>query len=71
MIVRGWAVIDGGKINVCTVSDTRRAAIVNWLIVQKCVMVLASTTDEEIERLWWENRGTTAEVSVVVIDREH
>lgn len=32
--VEGWAVASRGKILVKTISDTRRAAIVNWLVTE-------------------------------------
>ena len=49
----GWAVIDGqGVLNVRTVSPTRRAAIVNWLLTDKGLMAFDVATDEQIERQW-------------------
>ena len=36
----GWAVIDDGKIKFRTVSDTRRAAMVNWLVTEHNCMIL-------------------------------
>ena len=55
--ISGWAVVDGGKINVRTVSDTKRAAMVNWLVVEKNLLVLASSSAEQIERMWWGVHG--------------
>ena len=53
MSEKGWAVIDAaGKIFVKTVSDTRRAAIINYLMVEKQVSITALHTDEDIESLW-------------------
>lgn len=52
--VGGWAVLDAKRgILINTVSDTRRAAIVNWLITERNEIVRASTTDEQIETMWW------------------
>lgn len=48
----GWAVVQGGEILVKTVSDTRRAAIVNWLVTEAEIMVLNSWTDDRIEAIW-------------------
>lgn len=48
----GWAVSDNSAIIVNTVSDTRRAAIVNWLVAGKNVMVYSETTDEQIDVMW-------------------
>lgn len=62
----GWAVIENGKIAVNTVSDTRRAVIVNWLVTTAGVLVLASWTDEHIETLWWKLHGE-AQVEQVTI----
>ena len=64
----GYAVIFDGKINVRTISDTRRAAIVNWLVVHGGCPILANTTDDEIEQLWANHRGG-AVVSMVTISR--
>lgn len=65
----GWAVVDGGKINVRTVSDTRRAAIINWLVVDRHLAVAINLTDEEIELLWYENGRRGVEVDYVTINR--
>ncbi len=46
-----YAVIRDDKIDVRTVSESRRAAIVNWLVVACDCPVFNVTTDEEIERL--------------------
>jgi hypothetical protein len=53
----GWAVLDDGQINVRTVSDTRRAALVNWLVTERNILILAQTSDEAIEALWHEACG--------------
>lgn len=50
--VLGWAVVDRNQIKIRTVSDTRRAAIVNWLCVEKGALVSNATTDEQIEVMW-------------------
>jgi hypothetical protein len=47
----GWAVVVNGAIDIDTVSETRRAAIVNWL-VRNGRPVYIWTTDAEIERAW-------------------
>lgn len=65
---QGWAVADPEGINVRTVSETRRAAIVNWLVVEKGVGVYRETTDEAIERLWRQLCGPS-EVMEVTIQR--
>lgn len=63
----GWAVISKDKIKVRTVSDTRRAAIVNWLVTERNILVRASWEDEDIERVWHENnRGDTQTICTVV-----
>lgn len=48
----GWAVTDDRGLNIRTVSETRRGAIINWLVVAARVLVLANQTDDEIEYLW-------------------
>ncbi len=63
----GWAVVSKGKILVRTVSDTRRAAIVNWLVTERQILVMASWTDEDIERMWHSsNRGDTQTICTTV-----
>lgn len=61
----GWAVVNGGKIDARTVCDTRRAAIVNWLVTNTEVF-----TDEAIERAWHTHCGdaicTTVQIKVTV-----
>lgn len=66
---QGWAVKDPKGINVKTVSDTRRAAVVNWLVVEKGVMVLNAATDREIEDLWRRLCGPS-EVTKVTIHQQ-
>lgn len=65
---RAFAVIVGEKIDVRTVSDTRRAAIVNWLVVDRSCLILRTDTDEQIEHLW-EQEGGDASVAAVEISR--
>ena len=65
-MVKGWAVNDPRGINVRTVSDTRRVAIVNWLVVEKGIGVTNSATDEIIERAWKELRGPSEVLEVSI-----
>ena len=65
---KGWAVIENGSINVNTVSSTRRAAIVNWLVVSGRMMVAATADDHMIEQAWNAMKGgraIAAEIEVV------
>lgn len=48
----GWAVRNGAELYVNTISATRRAAIVNWLVVCGGAYVTNDHTDEQIEMLW-------------------
>jgi len=64
----GYAVIYDDEIDVLTVSETRHAAIVNWLIVNRRTPIFNSTTDEQIEQLWNEHGGD-ATVAAVEINR--
>lgn len=48
----GFAVSSFGKIDVSTVSPTRRGAIVNWLVISARRKIYIWTGDEEIERHW-------------------
>ncbi len=65
---RAFAVIAGEKIDVRTVSETRRAAIVNWLVVSRACLISSMTTDEQIEALW-DEFGRDADVASVEISR--
>lgn len=48
----GWAIrLSDGKIDVRTVSPTRRAAIVNWLCVHGMTPTIHAT-DADIEATW-------------------
>lgn len=53
----GYAVVEDGKINVSTVSETERAAVVNWLVVARNQLVTRSATDEQIAQAFKELRG--------------
>jgi hypothetical protein len=68
MDASGWAVVKDGKIDVRTVCETRRAALVNWLVTEKRLFVTVFDVDEQIEH-WWaaHNDGaicTTVNVAV-------
>jgi hypothetical protein len=64
---KGWAVRESaGEILVKTVSDTRRAAIVNYLVVEHQFMVTRLHSDHEIENLW-RHYGKYADVLEVTI----
>ncbi len=65
---KAYAVVSDDKINVLTVSDTRRAAIVNWLVVDRGCLILRTDTDEQIEHLWEQEQGD-ASVAAVEISR--
>ena len=60
----GWAVIKESII-VNTVSSTRRAAIVNWLVASGRMTVMATVTDDMIEQAW---RILKGDASVVEVD---
>lgn len=64
--VIGWAVVADQKIKIRTVSDTRRAAIVNFLVTDRSCFIHGHMTDEEIERLWLQQRQG-ADVEFVTI----
>ena len=49
---KGWAVVQKGELLVRTVSPTRRAALVNWLVVEAAVRVGADWNDARIEHAW-------------------
>ena len=49
-MANGYAVTLSGEIDVRTVSPTERAAMVNWLIAARGVLVLADATDAQIRK---------------------
>lgn len=50
---KGWAVVtNGGDLLVRTVSDTRRAAIINYLVTEHRVLITIFDSDENIENFW-------------------
>lgn len=48
----GWGVFDEDGLDVRSVSPTRRAAIVNWLLTKHSHLCRQATTDDQIENLW-------------------
>lgn len=46
-----------GRIDIRTVSESKRAAVVNWLLVGAAVRVNDSCSDGEIERLWMQHHA--------------
>lgn len=62
----GWAVVDDRGLQINTVSDTRRTAIVNWLANQLRTSPKHSfNTDEDIEYLWQRYASGRAQVHKV------
>lgn len=53
----GWAVAKSGRIDIRTVAESKRAAVVNWLLVGAAVRVNGNCSDGEIERLWMQHRA--------------
>lgn len=60
----GWGVTDDRGLDIRTVSDSRRAAIVNWLVIKARVLIRADHSDEEIEYLWTRHAVTPRRASV-------
>ncbi len=49
-MIEGYAVTDRrGQIFIRTVSDTQRAAMVNWLVAEAGIRVMAWATDDDIK----------------------
>lgn len=65
-----WAVIDHDGIKVRTISDTRRAAIINWLVTDAHQFVSSSHEDDHINALWDSEKGE-ASVAPVCISYVH
>lgn len=70
-MTRGFAAVNTrGEIMVHTVSPSRRAAMVNWLVTELHFMITLNHTDEMIEELFTRNaehRGL-ASIEHVTID---
>ncbi len=62
----GWAVRNEDEILVKTISDTARAAIINWLMTEARVMVMAGTPDDEIDRIFAQHHGKAKIVPVTI-----
>lgn len=65
---QGWAVFQGGEIDLRTAGPTRRSAIINWLVVAAACPIMAGTSDAEIEALWqrYAPRGNARVIEVNV-----
>ena len=63
----GWAIIEDIGIDVRSVSPTRRAAIVNWLVTRAGIMIYSTTTDKQIEECWTAHCGDAKALPVKVI----
>lgn len=55
--VIGWAVRGPPGIYVKTISDTRRAAIINWLVTECRVLVRTYHSDDQIDAMWDQARA--------------
>ena len=67
IVAHVWIVVDEDKtVHPLTISGTRRAAIVNWLLSRKNLVITPVMDDEQIEKLWNANRGN-AEIETVAI----
>jgi hypothetical protein len=63
----GFAVVSFGKIDVTTVSPTRRGALVNWLVTSARVPIFQWTSDDEIETSWRQICGRDHQCAEVAI----
>lgn len=53
----GFGVVDHDGLKMRTVSDTRQAAIVNWLVTEANTVVRSYHGEEEINAMWDAKRG--------------
>lgn len=65
---QGFAVADDTGILVKTVSPTRRAAIVNWLVAECGVMVRNSFSDQDIEGLFANHQREKPAAQVIEVE---
>jgi hypothetical protein len=69
--VGAWAIIDAdGNICVRSISDTRRAAIVNWLCTDRGVLATVLADDLMIEKSWQKLKGKS-EAELVTVQRDN
>jgi hypothetical protein len=53
---QGYAAVNyRGEILVKTLSDTRRAAMINWLVTEALQMIFSTDTDSEIEQKFYDH----------------
>lgn len=69
--IEGWAVTDETGIDIKTVSATRRAAIVNWIVVKQRLPITTMHSDAQIEALWQELCGDAIAIPVRVFANLH
>lgn len=67
MRTTGFAVVSDGMININTISNHRRAAIVNWLVIEHHLFISDGMSDDIIDSLWQNHKGTTNRVHEVDI----
>ena len=65
-----YAVIEDEKIDIKTVSLTRQAAIINWLVTKKKIMIYNSDTIDDIETYWKRHQGD-AKVESISLSRKN
>ena len=63
--VRAWAIVTNEvEINLKTIYDTRRGAIINWLVTECGFFAQEHMKDEEIESAWESFRADKGNVTV-------
>lgn len=66
MKASGFAVVEDGEIDVRTVSSSKVAAMVNFLVVARDVVPTARMDDEDVEELWEHRRDDAQLVEVEI-----
>lgn len=62
----GFAIMTDGAIDMRTVCESRRSAVVNWLVASAGIFVFKWHTDACIEKMWREHCGASEVVHVRV-----
>lgn len=62
----GFAIMTDGAIDMRTVCESRRGAVVNWLVSAASIFIFKWHTDADIENLWREHCGASEVVRVRV-----
>lgn len=67
----GWGVYENGSLDLNSVGDSRRAAIVKWISASRWNDLLAISTDAQIEHMWETQRADKNAIVATVAVSKH